>query len=88
LDIAGCRLLTGMTYQLAKDQQVDPGRSKLGAVGMAQPVRPDPRLLGTAGVPPEQRSQPRLRQRCSRGRAEQHQEALRGGQAGRASSRR
>ena len=39
-----------MTHQLAQHEQVDAGRSELGAVGVAKPMGPDPQLPGIVAL--------------------------------------
>ena len=73
-----------MAHQLPQRQQINAGGRQFGPVGVPQAVRPDPDSPGCLAVTAEQAAQSRLGDRRPGGRAAQHDEAFRCGQARRA----
>jgi hypothetical protein len=41
--VAGGRLWRGVAHQLAQGEQIDPGGSQFGPIGVAEPIRTHPR---------------------------------------------
>jgi hypothetical protein len=82
--IPGGGLRGGVAHQLPQRQQVDARRRQLGAIGMAQAVRPHPERARALPVVAEHAAHPGLGERPALGRAVQHHEALRRGKPRRA----
>lgn len=77
MHIAGGGFRAGVAHQVAQHQQIDARGGELGAVGVPQPVRPNPRGAGQISVGAEDPPQGSLAHRLSAGRAAQHDETLR-----------
>ena len=82
--IGGRGLRVRVPHQVPQRQQVNARRRELGAVGVTQPVRPDPDRARGRPVGAEDPPHPGLGQRRSGGRAAQDHEAFRCPAAGRA----
>jgi len=76
VDIGGGRLGACVTHELAQDEQVDPGRGELGAVGVTQTMGPDPDRPRAVPMVAEQAPQARLGERPTGRRAAEDDEAL------------
>lgn len=63
--VRGRGLRIHMPHQLPQDQQVDTGGGQFRAVGVAQPVRPDPDRAGAMPVGAEDPPQSRLGERSA-----------------------